>query len=357
MAYSILGWGEPLVEVRTTHLPEAMVLDAPDKPGNLDLAADNLIGDGSIGFSGDILNAANAARHVLAGDSPRNRTGLVTAIGDDNCACSSEFIAWLEQQKIDSKNVHRLTHGHLGAYFEGYRDDLGSFPYARSGAAFESLTERQVTDAIERHASNRVGLIVTGITHARTKGRSGVVDALKRAKRQGVTTFYAVNFRMSLWGASEVDARQNASASFRSVAPYIDFCSLGIEEAEIILARDIPDTPVAKRESAASLLDLGVRRGVALTGYPDAYMAFRADQRVCMIHHTAKETGLTGINTTGAGDNFTGAFAALCLIGEDVPASFEGACRIAELSTTVEGGIYHPSRLDIAGILKLSVIG
>ena len=39
MAYSILGWGEPLVEVRTEHLPKAMVLDAPDNPGNLDSAA------------------------------------------------------------------------------------------------------------------------------------------------------------------------------------------------------------------------------------------------------------------------------------------------------------------------------
>ena len=63
------------MEVRTEFLPEAMVLDAPNKPGNLDLAAHNLVGDGSVGFSGDVLNATNAARHVLSDDSPHNQTG------------------------------------------------------------------------------------------------------------------------------------------------------------------------------------------------------------------------------------------------------------------------------------------
>lgn len=352
MAYSILGWGEPLVEVRTKFLPKAMVLDAPNKPGNLDFAAHNLVGGGTVGFSGDVLNATNAARHILAGDSPCNQTGLVTAVGDDNCACSRAFIEWLDQHGIDSESVQRVSHGHMGAYFEGHRDELGSFPYARSGAAFESLTNRQVTDAIERHASNRVGLIVTGITHARTRARLGVINVLKRLKRKQVEVFYGVNFRMSLWGSQDYESKQNARVNFETIAPYIDFCSLGREEAEILLGEELDDTNEAQKHAAESVLKVGVRRGVALTGYPDAYMAFRANQRVRLIRRTAKETELTGINTTGAGDNFTGAFAALYLISKDVPVSFDGACRIAELSTTVEGGIYHPPASEIEDVLS-----
>ena len=352
MAYSILGWGEPLVEVRTDHLPKAMVLDAPDNPGNLDSAAHSLVGDSSVGFSGDILNAVNAAKHVLEGDNPRNLTGLITAVGDDNCACSRQFIEWLEHHGIDSNNVQRVRHSHMGAYFEGYRDDLGSFPYARSGAAFESLTERQVTDAIRRHESNHVGLIITGITHARTKDRHRVVDVLKRATLQGVTTFYAVNFRMSLWGNRDDESRMNARIGFRVVAPYIDFCSLGKEEAEIILEREIHETSRSKREAAESVLELGVRHGVALTGYPEAYMAFRSERGARCIERSAPRNELTGMNTTGAGDNLTGAFAALYLISKNISASFEGACRIAELSTTVEGGIYHPPAAEIGHSLS-----
>ena len=347
MANSILGWGEPLVEVRTEHLPDAMILDARDKPGNLDSAADDLMGDGSVGFSGDVLNAINAARHVLAGDSPRNQTGLVTAVGDNNCACSGAFIEWLEHHGIDAASVQRVSHSHMGAYFEGYRDELGSFPYARSGAAFESLTERQVTDAIEKHESNHVGLIITGITHARTRDRNRVADVLKRAKLQGVTTFYAVNYRMSLWGTPDDESRANARVGFRTVAPYVDFCSLGKEEAEVILEREIHETSQSKREAAESVLELGVRHGAALTGYPEAYMALRSEDGVRCIERSAPKNELTGVNTTGAGDNLTGAFAALYLISKNVSASFEEACGIAEMSTTVEGGIYHPPASEI----------
>ena len=249
-------------------------------------------------------------------------------------------------------SVQHVSHSHMGAYFEGYRDELGSFPYARSGAAFESLTERQVTDAIEKHESNHVGLIFTGITHARTKDRNRVADVLKRAKLQGVTTFYAVNFRMSLWGTRDDEARTNAREGFRAVASYIDFCSLGKEEAEIILEREIADTSQSKREAAESVLELGVRHGVALTGYPKAYMALRSEDGVRCIERSAPKNELTGVNTTGAGDNLTGAFAALYLISKNLSASFEGACRIAEMSTTVEGGIFHPPASEIEDILS-----
>lgn len=352
MAYSILGWGEPLVEVRTEHLPKAMVLDAPNKPGNLDSAADNLVGGGSVGFSGDVLNATNAATHVLAGDSSRNQTSLVTAVGGDDCACSKQFIEWLDKHGIGSESVQRVSHGHMGAYFEGYRDELGSFPYARSGAAFESLTEQQVIHAIERHDSNRVGLIITGITHARTRDRYRLVDVLERAKLQGVTTSYAVNFRMSLWGTQDDESKKNASRGFRAIAPYVDFCVLGKEEAEIVLEEGIQDTPQSKRDAAESILDLGVRRGVALTGYPEAYMALQANGRTRCIERSASENELTGVNTTGAGDNFTGAFAASYLISGDIPLSFDAGCQIAEWSTTVEGGIYHPRPPQIEAILS-----
>ncbi|MDE0042021.1 MAG: PfkB family carbohydrate kinase, partial [Candidatus Poribacteria bacterium] len=214
------------------------------------------------------------------------------------------------------------------------------------------LTERQVTDALRRHESNRVGLIVTGITHARTKDRHKVDDALKCAKLQGVTTFYAVNFRMSLWGTRDDESRTNARVSFRVVAPFIDFCSLGKEEAEIILEREIHETSQSKREAAESVLELGVRHGAALTGYPEAHMALRSEERIRCIQRSAPKNELTGVNTTGAGDNLTGAFAALYLISKNISASFEEACRIAEMSTTVEGGIYHPSRLEVKDILK-----
>ena len=348
----IIGWGEPLVEVRTRHLPKAMVLDAPNKPGNLDRAAHDLIGDGSVGFSGDILNATNAAKHILEGDDTRNKTALVTAVGDDNCACSRQFIEWLGQHGIGSDSVQRVNHGHMGAYFEAYRDELGSFPYARSGAAFESLTERQVTDAIGRHESNLVGLILTGITHARLKGQYSIVDVLKNVKRQGFVVFYAVNFRKFLWGTQDGESKQNARVSFEAIAPYIDFCSLGQEEAEILLGQGLGDTIQAKQHAAESVLKLGVRRGVALTGYPEAHMAFWTNEQVRLISRTVQETDLTGVNTTGAGDNFTGAFAALYLISKDVPLSFEEACRIAEMSTAVEGGIYHPPASEIGAILS-----
>ena len=352
MSAVIIGWGEPLVEVRTGRLPKAMVLDAPNKSGNLDCAVHNLVGDGSVGFSGDILNATNAAKHILAGDDTWNKTALVTAVGDDNCACSRQFIEWLGQHGIGSDSVQRVNHGHMGAYFEAYRDELGSFPYARSGAAFESLTERQVTDAIGRHGLDSVGLIVTGITHARTRDRYRVADVLKRAKLQGAITFYAVNFRMLLWGERDYESKQNARVSFKAIAPYIDFCSLGQEEAEILLGQGLGDTIQAKQHAAESVLKLGVRRGVALTGYPEALMAFWTNERVHLIGRTVQETDLTGVNTTGAGDNFTGAFAALYLISNNVAVSFEEACRIAEMSTTVEGGIYHLPPSEIGTILS-----
>lgn len=352
MPHIIIGYGEPLVEVRTGQPPKGMILDASTKPGNLDTAVEELIEELSVGFSGDILNATNAARHVLAGDDERNEITLVTAVGDCNCNCSENFIKWLEENGIGSGDIRRVSQGHMGAYVEGYRDDLGSFPYARAGAAFEHLTQHHVTDVIRRHDSDSVGFILTGITHARTRTLYSIIDILEVAGQKRVVTFYAVNFRMSLWGREDRESKQNASDGFKAIAKYLDFCSLGKEEAEIVLGQGIADTTQAKRCAAESILNLGIRSGVALTGYPDAYIAFWDDGSVRVIDHTAQKTESMGINTTGAGDNFTGAFAALYLISRDVPSSFEGSCHIAELSTSVQGGIYHPSSSEIEEILN-----
>lgn len=352
MPHVIIGYGEPLVEVRTGEPPKGMVLDTLTKPGNLDIAVEELIEEPSVGFSGDILNATNAARHVLAGDDECNQTTLVTAVGDGSCNCSENFIAWLEENGIGSGDIHRVSQGHMGAYVEGYRDDLGSFPYARASAAFEVLTHHDVANVISRHDSNSVGLILTGITHARTRKLYSIGDILEVARQKHVLIFYAVNFRMSLWGTQNNESMQNASDGFKAIAEYLDFCSLGKEEAEIIFGDGIADTTQAKRYATESLLNLGIRGGVALTGYPYAYIAFWDDGRVRVINRMAQKTEFMGINTTGAGDNFTGAFAALYLISGDVQSSFEGSCRIAELSTTVQGGIYHPSRIEITGVLS-----
>ncbi len=352
MRHVVIGYGEPLVEVRLSRPPRTMILDTPLQPGTLDTGVETLIGGPYIGFSGDILNAINAAKHILAHHAADNLTTLVTAVGDSNCDCSEHFIEWLATHKIDTRAIRRMRHGHMGAYVEGYRDNLGSFPYARIGAAFEDLTQHHVTDVIKEYDTDSTGIILSGITHARTHELHSLIDILEVAQQKRTVTFYCVNFRMSLWGKTARESTQRARDSFRMIAEHLDFCSLGKDEAEIVLRSRIANRSQAKRDAVKSILNMGIRCGVVLTGYPDAYIGFRDRGSVRIINHVADKTALMGTNTTGAGDNFTGALAALYLICRDIPVAFAGACQIAESSTTVEGGIYHPRESEITEIIS-----
>jgi ribokinase len=83
--------------------------------------------------------------------------------------------------------------------------------------------------------------------------------------------------------------------------------------------------------TARKLLDLGVGRAVLTLGSKGALVV------------TPEETGLvpgrkvTAVDTTAAGDAFTGAFAVRLAAGEDIVSSVEYACAAAAISVTRMG--------------------
>jgi sugar/nucleoside kinase (ribokinase family) len=59
-----------------------------------------------------------------------------------------------------------------------------------------------------------------------------------------------------------------------------------------------------------------------------------------------QDLGLKLVDTTGAGDSFTGAFAVAILLGLDTKAALDYACKVAFLTVSRKGAIKGRSRID-----------
>ena len=100
------------------------------------------------------------------------------------------------------------------------------------------------------------------------------------------------------------------------------------------------------------LMNRGIKKGAILTGYPDAYLAIRDGNSIQIRPYNADTTNNNAINLTGAGDCTTGSFAALYLVTQNAVSSFKNACKIAEMSTSVEGGVYTPDKGKVTQFLS-----
>lgn len=187
------------------------------------------------------------------------------------------------------------------------------FEYNRRGSAASKLS---LEDLTVNYLDSTDGLYNSGITMALSKSTCEcVIQLFQMAKKKNITTFFDVNFREKLW------SKEKAAEMISKVLPSVDILFLSADDLEII--------------------NLIIKKDLNQFGIP---VIERKGSEGCLIHNAGKSVLVSGVkatpvDTTGAGDIFSGAFIATYLRTKDLIQSAKSANKCAALHTEYLGGV------------------
>ena len=258
------------------------------------------------GFAGDTLNTAWCLRAVLG---PDQSVGFVSRIGTD--AASDDLAAFIADAGIDTRGLARDDDRTLGLYTIS-TDATGerSFSYWRSASA-----ARRMADDPGQLAQQLAGadlIYLTGITAAilDTRGRANLLDAIATAKASGARVAYDSNHRPKLW--ESVEATRDFA---RSIAALADILRPTFEDEALIFG---DRTPAATLDRLSAH---GANEIVLSNGSEPVRLVYEG-----IVAEVPLAAPVAPVDTTGAGDSFSGAY--LAARAMDIPP--EAAVRRAQ---------------------------
>ncbi len=273
---------------------------------------------------GDSCNAAVAAARL--GTS----TGYLTRVGDDPFA---PFLlhAW-GIYGLDTSHCLPVP-GFNGLYIISLQPDgEREFTYYRKGSA---ASTSEPSDLDEAYIASARWLHVTGISQAISPTcRQTALAALSIAKRHGLRTSFDPNLRPALWSVAE------AREAMEEVLPLIDVVlpSMPGETAAMIGLTD-------PHEVAEYFLARGPSLVVGKRGSDGCIMTTREGSQTVDAHPPERV-----VDTSGAGDAFTGAFIHGMLTTDDPRIAARLAVITASLKLRGRGALEsQPSRNEVYG--------
>ena len=250
----------------------------------------------SMGFAGDTFNAAYYARAVLPAE---RRVAYVTALGDD--PFSKRLRAFIGARGVETDRIREIPGRRPGLYAITLAGAERTFSYWRGESA-----ARQLADDAEWLVAALAGaelLYFSGITLGilEPEARARLLAALAERRREGARIAFDTNFRPALWPDREV-ARFAMEAAY-SVADVV----LPTFDDEAALFGDASAQATANRIARSGGAEIVVKNGsepclVMSGGRSDWVPAVTPDRLV---------------DTTGAGDSFSGAYLSGRLLGLD----------------------------------------
>ncbi len=263
------------------------------------------------GFGGDTSNFLMAAARQGV------ETAYFTQIGQD--AFGDAFMKLWESENVDTSYVNRLSTAHTGLYFITYTEKGHEFSYFRAGSAASLMTPADVPEDLIAKAKL---LHISGISQAISNSAcDAVFEAVKIAKKHGVTVTYDPNVRLKLWSI------ERARAIINATVPACDIFMPSLEDAESL-------TEMSGAEAIADYYhSLGVSIVILKLGKNGVLVS--ADGKKEIISGFVVDT----VDQTGAGDTFDGAFCAKYVKGADPFAAARYANAAAALSTRGYGAV------------------
>lgn len=152
---------------------------------------------------------------------------MITAFPENTLGDTA--LAYLNTWNIDTDHIIRNTH-RMGTYFIEHGVSLRptNVVYDRKGSAF-SQTHPDLYDWAYLFKGKKI-FYLTGITPALSEyTEQSCRDALREAKRQGLTVFFDPNYRHSLW------SKEYASNVIKDFFPYIDVLIANVGSAMDVL--------------------------------------------------------------------------------------------------------------------------
>ena len=206
--------------------------------------------------------------------------------------------------------------------------------YDRAGSAASFLSPSDLSDALfttHRH------LHVSGITPALSPScAETVAEAIRRARKHGMTVSLDVNYRAKLWTATE---------AARTLTPLLSSCDI------LLCSREDADR-VFGFTGEASAQASGLWRRFAGT---DVIVTAGADGAVgCADDHYVSVPAVSlpsTIERLGSGDAFAAGYLAGFLEGQAMEESLRLGAATAALKRTVPGDILVGARADVNALL------
>lgn len=184
--------------------------------------------------------------------------------------------------------------------------------YYRTGSAGSRLTPRDLDDA---RIADAALVHVTGITAGLSPTAAETVDvAMAAASEASVPVSFDVNHRSALW------VGKDAAAAYRRIVASADIVFAGLDEARMIVGRDL-----GAAEAAEAIADLGPRQVLVKLGEHGCLA------RIEGVLHERPAARVRVIDTVGAGDAFVAGYLAELVAGEPTG---------ARLSTAIAAGAF-----------------
>jgi 2-dehydro-3-deoxygluconokinase len=209
-------------------------------PPNYEKFRQALPGNVKMIFAGAEANVAVSVA-MLGG-----RSRFVTALPDNELTCAC--LTTLKGLGVDTEQILQKDAGRLGLYFTetGSNHRPSRVIYDRAHSTF-SLTESKEYDW-KNSFKEACWLHVTGISPALSKVvAEAVIDAVKHAKKAGLTVSCDLNFRKNLWrGDDSKSPKQLAGEVMRQVLTGVDVLIANEEDASDVLGIHPGDTDVCQ---------------------------------------------------------------------------------------------------------------
>jgi 2-dehydro-3-deoxygluconokinase len=243
----------------------------------------------SMGVAGDTFNAAYYARAVL----PKGwSVAYVTALGDD--PFSGRISSFIAARGVETDRIREVAGRRPGLYAITLSGAERTFSYWRGESAAKQLADNAdwLRTALEKADVLYFSGITLGILSPAARER--LLDALAERRREGARIAFDTNFRPALWPDLE-EARAAMEAAYAAadvVLPTFD--------DEATLFGDASVEATARRIAHAGVAEIVVKNGsepcLVLVGGESAWIPAVRPERV--------------VDTTGAGDSFSGAYLA-----------------------------------------------
>lgn len=271
-----------------------------------------------MGFAGDTFNTAWCMRALLHQDTP---VDFVTAFGDDDFSARQR--TFFEQNKIGTASSPALPGSRPGLYAITLEGAERSFTYWRSDSAARRLAEDET--ALAASLKDRSMIYLSGITLAilEQADRHRLIRALETARGTGALIAFDPNYRPRLWPSK--------TAAQHAIAAMLDVTDIALptfpDEADLQGDR----TP---SETANRLADAGIAEIVVKDGTEPA-----------LVQHDGSTTFVPAVqvdnpvDTTGAGDSFSGAYLSARCCGDDPVSAAGKAHRVAAAVVQVYGAL------------------
>ncbi len=281
-----------------------------------------------MGFAGDTFNTAWYLRAILP---PKHRVAYVTALGGD--PFSGKLSAFIESAGIDTDRIRIVSGRRPGLYAITLDRAERAFTYWRGESAARQLAD----DAswLKRALSGAGMLYFSGITLAilAPEARRRFVKAIAARRKAGAIVAFDPNFRPALW-PDKAAARIAIEAAFGVT----DIALPTFSDATALFGDKSPER-IARRLAEAGVGEFVIKNG----------------EEPALVFGDGKESAVPAakprrlVDTTGAGDSFSGAYLAGRLIRLDPFASARLGHAVAATVVGVHGAL---ARIDGAKLLR-----